>query len=121
MPAWSLPTFPTRRSSDLDALCASSLRGVRDQPLDGLDGLADRGRVLAAALGDVRLAATAAAEGLGGGADQVTGLEAAVAGGVVGGDHRERLAVVDGEQGDHGGASALDAAAHVEDQPAQVV
>src|SRR5690606_19533320 len=88
---------------------------------DGLDGLADGGRVLAAALGDVRLAATTTAEGLGGGADQLTGLQAALAGGVVGGDHGERLAVVHGEQGDHGGPSAADAAAHVQDQLAQVV
>src|SRR5690606_5842626 len=57
----------------------------------------------------------------GGGADQLTGLQAALAGGVVGGDHGERLAVVHGEQGDHGGPSAADAAAHVQDQLAQVV
>src|SRR5690349_21085332 len=97
------------------------LGGVGDETLHGVHGVTDGGRVLAAALGDVRLAATAAAEGLGGRAHQVTGLEAALAGGLVGGDDGQRLAVVDREQGDHGGPAALDAAAHVEDQLAQVV
>ena len=75
----------------------------------------------AAALGDVRLAAAAAAEGLGGGAHQVTGLEAALAGGLVGGDDGQRAAVGRGEQRHDGRPAALDAPAHVEDQLAQVV
>src|SRR5690606_16178649 len=87
----------------------------------GVDGVTHGGRVLAAALGDVRLAATAAAEGLGGRADQVAGLQAAFAGRLVGGDHRQRPAVVHREEGHDGGPAALDPAAHVEDQLAQVV
>ncbi len=46
-------------------------RAVRHEAPDGVDGVTDGGRVLAAALGHVRLAATTAAEGLGCGAHQI--------------------------------------------------
>src|SRR5689334_11870944 len=84
------------------------------EPLDGLDRGLDGAGVLAAALGDVVLAATSAAEGLGGGADEFAGLDAALAGGLVGGDHGQRAVVGDREQGHDGGPAAADALADVE-------
>ena len=83
--------------------------------------VADRLRSCAAALGDVGLAATAAAERLGGDADQSSGLEPALAGGLV--DRGDHHGPVGGDTGDHDDRRSVgrDPAAHVERELAQVV
>ena len=118
---------PRRAPPDVDAEphAASQGSGIsRRAPrraLDGRERLGDLGRVLAAALGDVVLAAAAAAEGLGGDPDQLAGLDAALAGRLVGGHDDHRAALATPVQGDDAGRLGAEPAAHVEGQLAQVV
>ena len=83
--------------------------------------LGDLGRVGAAALGHVVLAAAAAAEGLRRDLDQVTGPARPTAGRLVGGHDDDRTVLGHAGHGDDAGPVVAEPAAHVEHQRAQVV
>src|SRR5918999_6508399 len=94
--------------------------GGRDRPFDGGEGVVDGLGIRPAALGEVVLAATATAEGLGGDADQPARLEAPIPGRLT--DRDDHNGAVLRHPGDgHDGGPPAEPSAYVHGQPAQIV
>src|SRR5690606_384369 len=115
-PIRTSPGSTPRRTPGRIALGAPAADGGAD----GVERIADPRDVAAAALGDVVLAAALAAEGGCRGPQQLVGREPPLAGGRIGRHHDRGLAAAIADDGDDGGGTLAEPAAHVERELADV-
>src|SRR5690242_5927598 len=116
-------TLPTSTPSLTPARIGSApcRDALAPRVLDPGQRLGDLGRVAAAALGHVVLAAAATAEGLGRDLDQVAGAHAPPTGRLVGSHDDQRTVLGHAGHRDDAGPVVAEPAAQVQRQPAQVV